>query len=192
MSTWHNARVVGNNAPTVWDWNVTSLLWVSVIEQDQVMLQHSKAGHWPVVVVEGTAVEGNPWLVALVNGEWLMATWEWLRPGQTRKGMKPDEFWMAIKAEEFRGWSAENQLVGFFVSTLARRDARSPVQERSNVSWWDYKTGQQSDGPGTGPPPPEPEPPPAGDLAARVAILEGQVARLDARLRRGGEILAGL
>lgn len=193
MSDWTRARVVGHNAADVWDWSVTSLGEVRVEGDDQsrVVLAHSKAGHWPIVVQDGTAVEGNPWLVALVNGEWLCATWEWLRPGQIRKTMPPDDFRNAIKAPEFIGWSAENQLVGFFVSTLARGSARSPVQERSNVSWWDYRLGQPSAGPGEPPLPPDPEPP-SDDLAGRVTQLEARMARLEARFRSAGEIMAGL
>jgi hypothetical protein len=193
MSDWTQARVVGHNASDIWDWAVTSVCRVSVegASQNVVTLPHSKAGHWPMKTIEGTTVEGNPWLVARVHGEWLTATWEWLRPGQTRKTMAPQDFQQTVKAPEFLGWDATGQTVGFFVSAIARRGF-STVRERSNVTWWDYATGQPVAGPpDEAPVPPEPPLPP-DDLVAAVRDLEARVLRLEARFRQAGEVMGGL
>jgi hypothetical protein len=95
-----------------------------------VCIEHTKSGRWPVV----DGAEGNPWVVAQINGKWYAATYEWLRPGQTCKGsIERDTIGPHTKAEPLLSWRPRSgEIVGFMVSGHARFGPDS-VRERSNV-----------------------------------------------------------
>ncbi|MBI4241518.1 MAG: hypothetical protein HY613_07355 [Candidatus Rokubacteria bacterium] len=91
-------------------------------------IEHSKAGKWP----EKEGTEGNPWVFAQVGGKWHGATYEWLRPGQTCKGVGTD-IGAYTKKNPLKSWiPAAGEQVGFMVSTPARSSLRTS-NERSNV-----------------------------------------------------------
>jgi hypothetical protein len=110
-------------------WQVTSRVTrVKILESD-LCIEHTKAGRWPVV----DGVEGNPWVIARVNGRWYAATYEWLRGGQTCKGIDRNNIGPHTKVSPLDSWRPQSgETVGFMVSALART-GRGSVAERSNV-----------------------------------------------------------
>lgn len=114
-------------------WKVTSQLTGVSIGKDSITLDHSKAGKWPVYNFNGTAVEGNPWVFVNRGGTWYAATYEWLRPGQTEKGVTGADIGKNIKVEPLASWQPQpGERVGFMVSTIARNGDRTS-NERTNV-----------------------------------------------------------
>jgi len=86
-----------------------------------------------VVKIKATALVGNPWIIAKLNGQWTAATHEWLRPNQRGKAkrsvhgdhIKRGEFglnWVPTVGEEY----------GFCVSALAR-GGQTNVSERTQI-----------------------------------------------------------
>lgn len=114
-------------------WPVTSTVTSVTIGNPPICIRHTKAGGWPIIQVSGTDVEGNAWVAFQVGGKWYAATWEYLRPGQTCKGLKGSDLGPHIKKSPGDSWSPKSgETVYFFVSTPARGNERSS-NERSNV-----------------------------------------------------------
>ena len=95
---------------------------------------HTQAGEWPVYSDQGNLGEGNPWVFANINGQWVGGTFEWLRPGQqckpviTRENIGPH-----VKLLPLSTWVPQSgELVGFAMSTPAR-DSRRTSNQRSNI-----------------------------------------------------------
>ncbi len=110
-------------------WDVTSRITDVNIKDPGVCIEHTKSGKWRVL----DGVEGNPWVFARIDGRWYAATYEWLRPGQTCKGVSADDIGPHTKKEPLDSWKPRaGELVGFMVSTLAR-DSRRTSNERSNI-----------------------------------------------------------
>ena len=74
----------------LWVLPQTSTITDVRIKSDSLTLEHTKAGKWPVLNFDGTDGEGNPWVFVNRGGQWYAATYEWLRPGQTEKGITAD------------------------------------------------------------------------------------------------------
>jgi len=114
-------------------WPATSKITNVSITGSQVCVYHTKAGKWPVAVLSGVAVEGNPWVVVNINGRWYAGTYEWLRPGQICKGITAGNIGGHIKQSPLASWRPRSgEQIGFIVSTLAR-DANRTSNERTNV-----------------------------------------------------------
>lgn len=119
--TWLHTNVSG--------WRVTSTITGVRIDDPPVCISHTKSGRWPVK----NGVEGNPWVFAKVNGRWYAATYEWLRPGQTCKGVSSRDIGAHTKKSPLTSWRPRSgELVGFMVSAHARFGQES-VAERSNI-----------------------------------------------------------
>jgi hypothetical protein len=115
-------------------WPSTSQITSVRITGSQICVYHTKSGRWPVKVLSGVAVEGNPWVVANRNGRWYAGTYEWLRPGQICKGITAGNIGGHIKRAPLDNWRPRSgEQVCFIVSTLAR-DANRTSNERTNVS----------------------------------------------------------
>ena len=111
------------------NWAVTSTVTGVSIGDPPVCISHTKSGRWPVK----NGVEGNPWVFANINGRWYAATYEWLRPGQTCKGVSARDIGAHTKQSPMTSWRPRSgELVGFMVSAHARF-GRESVAERSNV-----------------------------------------------------------
>ena len=119
------------------NWKVSSTVTSVSVSSTQICINHTKAGGWPV----RDGLEGNPWIVAQVNGTWYAATYEWLRPGQVCKGLGvPNDYpniasalGPHIKVSPLNNWVPKSgETVYFFVSTFARAGVRSS-DERSNI-----------------------------------------------------------
>jgi len=119
------------------DWAVTSELRSVNVDSSFIHLDHSKAAEWPGKNINGTELAGNPWIFIQKDGQWYAATWEWLRPGQTRKNrsaVNGDH----IKQNPFWDWSpVAGETYGFMVSGLAR-DGNRNVKERSNIVMFEW------------------------------------------------------
>jgi hypothetical protein len=116
-------------------WSQTSRITSVSISSGSICTPHTKAGRWPTSSINGTVVEGNPWIFAYENGRWYGATYEWLRPGQTCKGITASNIAAHIKKSPLNGsWRpTRGRKYGFMVSTRARIDGGSAGKERSNI-----------------------------------------------------------
>ena len=111
------------------DWRQTSTITRVRIDDPPICIDHTKSGRWPV----RNGVEGNPWIFARINGRWYAATYEWLKPGQTCKGISAATIGPHTKQSPMDSWRPRSgELVGFMVSALARFGQES-VAERSNI-----------------------------------------------------------
>jgi hypothetical protein len=114
-------------------WTQSSRITKVSIGSGQVCVYHTKAGRWPVKVLSGVAVEGNPWVVVKRDGRWYAGTYEWLRPGQICKGITAGNIGGHIKQSPLANWRPRSgEQIGFIVSTLSR-DANRTSNERTNV-----------------------------------------------------------
>jgi hypothetical protein len=116
-------------------WPVTSQITDVKIGADTISISHTKSGQWPVMNYNGVAVEGTPWVLVNRDGKWFGATYEWLRPGQTEKGVSASDIGANIKVEPLASWQPRpGETVGFMVSTPARDGSRT-TNERTNVAF---------------------------------------------------------
>lgn len=118
------------------NWTVSSQVTKISISRSQICIFHTKQGAWPVF----SSVEGNPWVIAKVNGRWYAGTYEWLKPGQACKGITADNIGGHIKQAPLANWRPRlGEEVYFFVSTIARFGDRTS-NERSNAkrTIWPY------------------------------------------------------
>ncbi|NKB88800.1 MAG: hypothetical protein GKS06_11335 [Acidobacteria bacterium] len=138
------AIIAGNAARDISTYRVTSTMTKVTITRNLICVFHTKAGAWPV----RDGVEGNPWIVAFVDGKLHAGTWEWLRPGQVCKGIeaaKSGGTHRAIGPHVGNGpltsWVPKvGEIVWFFVSTHARLSLRSSNEraEPVEVRWPQY------------------------------------------------------
>ena len=119
----------------VTEWPVTASMSASV-GGGMIRFPYDKANVWPGVMIDGGAVNANPWVIVKFEGRWYAATFEWLRPGQVSKpmgvldGSRGDH----IKVPPLNRWRPRSgERFGIMVSGLARSSQRN-VLERSNVS----------------------------------------------------------
>jgi hypothetical protein len=119
--TWLHTNVSG--------WAVTSRISSASIEDPPICIRHTKAGQWPVK----DGLEGNPWIFVNVDGRWYAATYEWLRPDQTCKGIHRDNIGDHIGRPPLSSWRPRSgETVGLMVSARARTGSDT-VRERSNI-----------------------------------------------------------
>ena len=114
-------------------WPVTASIHVS-FSGNRINFPYSKSRVWPAV----DGVNGNPWVIAKIDGTWYAATFEWLSFGQTSKPTSTVGGGN-IKAAPMDGnWAPRSgQRVGIMVSGLARSKTRN-VEERTEmimVTW---------------------------------------------------------
>ena len=111
--TWLHTNISG--------WAQTSTVTNVTISSSNICIRHTKAGGWPIVTVNGTPLEGNPWVIANIGGRWYAGTYEWLRPGQTCKGITASNIGPHIKRSPMTSWRPRSgETVYFGVSTGAR------------------------------------------------------------------------
>jgi hypothetical protein len=119
--TWLHTNVSG--------WAETSRITSTSIRNPPICIEHTKAGRWPVK----DGLEGNPWIFVNMNGRWYAATYEWLSPGQTCKGIHAGNIGSHIGIPPLSSWRPRSgELVGLMVSARARSGGDT-VSERSNV-----------------------------------------------------------
>lgn len=135
-STINESQIVWGDAD-ISGWPVTASLSVSV-SGNSINLNYDRANTWPNVYYQMFApdpVVGNAWVVAWRNGAWHASTFEWLRPGQTSKGLDNLIGADGTLVSPLGNFSPRvGELYGFVVSTPARGGNRGPINERSNVA----------------------------------------------------------
>jgi hypothetical protein len=115
--------------PNVSSWPETSRITSTSIGDPPICINHTKAGQWPVV----DGLEGNPWVFVNLNGRWYAATYEWLSPGQTCKGIHAGNIGEHVGRAPLSSWRPRSgELIGLMVSARARFRADT-VSERSNI-----------------------------------------------------------
>ena len=115
------------------NWPVTSRLSEVRVDSQFIHMPYDKARVWASRSMNGTAVNGNPWVVFEYENQWYAATWEWLRPGQTSK-LRTSLDGGHIKQNAIpANWRpSSGQKIYIFISGLARSPMRN-VQERTNL-----------------------------------------------------------
>ncbi|MFQ5744227.1 MAG: PKD domain-containing protein [Acidobacteriota bacterium] len=116
-------------------WSITSTITKVDISSSQICISHTKSGQWPVstTALEGASLEGNPWVIAKIGGQWYGATYEWLKPGQTCKGIAGKDFVDQINIPPMSSWTPKSgDQVGFVVTTIARLGKRTS-DERTQI-----------------------------------------------------------
>lgn len=144
-------------------WPVTANLSGVSVNTTDITLNYDKANVWPNIFppwFNGAPVVGNAWVVVWRNGAWHASTFEWLRPGQTTKGLDNLMGADGTLASPLGNFSPKaGQLYGFVVSTPARGGQRS-IDEKSNVVSLVWPSGIACPAGSTTPPPTTPPPPP--------------------------------
>ena len=120
------------------NWAVTSTMTGGGWSNGELCTPHTMAGRWPTAPFfgdYGTLVEGNQIVFAKIGGKWYGGSGEWLRPGQTCKGvpahMGPDTFYNA--SGPLSQWIPQSgEWYGLAVSTPSRV-GQWTTAERSNV-----------------------------------------------------------
>jgi hypothetical protein len=110
-------------------WAETSRITSTSIGNPPICIEHTKAGRWPVK----DRLEGNPWVFVNLNGRWYAATYEWLAPGQTCKGIHAGNIGSHIGVPPLSSWRPKSgEVIGLMVSARARSGGDT-VAERSNI-----------------------------------------------------------
>lgn len=122
-------------------WTRSSTIRTVRITASEICIDHTMAGRWPPSSPLGPpdVREGNPWVIANVNGVWYAATYDWLRPGDICRAMTADQIGPHTsvggrsEGNPLHTWRPRSgEMVGFLVSTPARNEVRS-INERSNI-----------------------------------------------------------
>jgi hypothetical protein len=120
------------------NWAVTSTMTGGGWSNGELCTPHTMAGRWPTAPFfgdYGTLIEGNQIVFAKIGGKWYGGSGEWLRPGQTCKGvpsnMGPDTFYNASGPLSY--WIPQSgEWYGLAVSMPSRAGVQTGT-ERSNV-----------------------------------------------------------
>ncbi len=121
-------------------WTITSTVTDVVQSGDQICVNHTKAGQWPLADIFGTGpvIEGNIMIVAQFSGKWYGAGFDWLGQGRTCKTMPANEY----GRDQIRvypmdaSWAGprSGDQIGLLVSTPSSdRIPIRTVDERSNI-----------------------------------------------------------
>jgi hypothetical protein len=119
------------------DWPETSKITEIRFTPKTLEIKHTMAGRWKTIDLGGgTVVEGNPWVMAVLDGQLYAGTYEWLRPGQTKKNINAANIGAHIKKPPLATWTPKaGDWVYFMISALARTNtaAMRGSQERSDI-----------------------------------------------------------
>ena len=131
------------------EWEESSeITSVEVRSDGSICIDHTERGQWPSQNVEDVTVDGNPWIIVKLDGQYYASTYEWLRPGQLCKlehtGSiaalydSEDSLGSHIKISPLSQWVPQGgEVVGFMVSGLARHQSTVPnVRKRTNIQWY--------------------------------------------------------
>jgi hypothetical protein len=125
----------------------TSIQNPNVVGKDQygtACINHTMAGKWPIAGGPDGKVEGNPWFVAKVNGQWYASTYEWNGPGQTCKAIAFGIWGKYSQYSVVQAWHpAPGELIGLFASTPARPGVPHSGGERSDIKYFNWPSATQ-------------------------------------------------
>ena len=130
-----DARSVRYLHRNIANWRITSRITNVSISAREICVDHTAAGRFPRSTFGDIQVEGNVWVFARFGGQWVAATYDWLKPGQVCKGVTGDELGVdQIRISPMDGsWRPRSgEEIGFAVSTRARDDVNAG-EERTNI-----------------------------------------------------------
>ncbi|HVH57940.1 MAG TPA: hypothetical protein VM791_16865 [Vicinamibacterales bacterium] len=121
-------------------WRVTSTITSVDIRGDDICINHTKSGQWPLVSIDENPpnIEGNPVIIVNIGGRWYGAGFDWFGQGRTCKHMPAAEYGRdQIRVPPLDGsWPGprSGDMIGLMVTTPSsdRIPVRS-VNERSNI-----------------------------------------------------------
>jgi hypothetical protein len=122
------------------NWAVTSEVKSVSVNGSLVCIDHTKAGVWPLVSIDGNApnIEGNILIVANINGQWYGGGFDWMGGGRICKAEEPTLYGAdQIRVHPLDGsWPGprSGDVVGLLIS--APSSNRIPVRsvlERTNI-----------------------------------------------------------
>ena len=138
---------IDNFDPRYWK-EASEITQVLVSQDGSITIRHTRSNKWGPG--NNKSIAGNPWMIVPMKGKYYAGTYEWLRVGQTRKFAQYrdlNELYMEDRkclADHFKVkplntfYPKGGEIVGFFVSTLARgRIFGSNGKERSNIVWYE-------------------------------------------------------
>ena len=134
------------------NWPITSTMGNVTISPGKICVPHSKMSQWPDAPDVGgrpTMLEGNPWIIAEINGQLWAGFWEWMlgAGGDVCKTMSSrppasttaSEMAGHIKAGPFATWKPKKgDKVWFFITSLAWPGidtARERTQVVGPIEW---------------------------------------------------------
>jgi hypothetical protein len=121
-------------------WRATSTITSVDINGDDICINHTKSGQWPLVSIDENPpnIEGNPVIIVNIGGRWYGAGFDWFGQGRTCKHMPAREYGRdQIRVSPLDGsWPGprSGDMIGLMVTTPSsdRIPVRS-VNERSNI-----------------------------------------------------------
>jgi hypothetical protein len=137
-----NVQIVSNGQPAdVLSYTVTSKITELEFRSGSLHLRHTKETVWPFVMLDTAQQQATLWVMAQINGQWVAAGMERLRPNQQDKpeGDNPRGFIAGfVEGRNFGPFNGhtfrDGELMGFMVvQGDTRLNAKSSLRERSNV-----------------------------------------------------------
>ena len=137
-----NVQIISNGqAPDVLSFAPTSKITELEFRPGSLHLRHTKETAWPFVMLDTAQQQATFWVFAQINGQWVAAGLERLRPNQQDKpeGNNPREFIAGfVEGRNFGPFNGHNfrdgDLMGFMVvQGDTRLNANAPLRERSLV-----------------------------------------------------------
>jgi hypothetical protein len=131
---------LGPATTNVSGWRATSTITSVDIRGDDICINHTKSGQWPLVSIDENPpnIEGNPVIIVNIGGRWYGAGFDWFGQGRTCKHMPAAEYGRdQIRVAPLDGsWPGprSGDMIGLMVTTPSsdRIPVRS-VNERSNI-----------------------------------------------------------
>lgn len=116
------------------------------ISGGSIFMDSDKRNVWPggtgsLGTVSLSCCNANAWGFRLVDGVWYGATWEWLRIGNTVRGLDDFRGGGHMKGSPLSGLRApvNGEVIGVMVAGITRLNLRNNVPERSNIVF--YRVG---------------------------------------------------
>jgi hypothetical protein len=137
-----NVQIIANGQPAdVLSFTPTSKITELEFRPGSLHLRHTKETVWPSVMLDTAQQQATFWVLAQINGQWIAAGMERLRPNQQDKPEGDNPFGFIAGFVEGRNFGAFNghtfqpgDRVGFMVvQGDTRLNTNAPLRERSAV-----------------------------------------------------------
>jgi len=137
-----NVQIIPNGQPAdVLSFTPTSKITELEFRSGSLHLRHTKEAAWPFVMLDTAQQQATFWVLAQINGQWVAAGMERLRPNQQDKpeGDNPRGFIAGfVEGRNFGPFNGhsfrDGDLMGFMVvQGDTRLNANAPLRERSLV-----------------------------------------------------------
>ncbi len=121
------------------DWPERSQITDAYVTSNGLCIYHSHLGLWPPAPFGDTTTEGNQWVFALINGQWIGGAADYYRPRQACKALDAqsigrDAFYQTPNSPVYSWQPVSGEVFAVMVSTPARAwPTYKTWDERSNV-----------------------------------------------------------